>query len=293
MKEYPDVRPLKLGAKNNEVPLVVLGYGNFIHTVEEELREVCPVWTFALPNHVEFYIWNGNLNLLSVVNMARVYSDLILKYIPAKKVILAGHSFFGLVCFEVAHQLKETGVEAEFVILIDTHLKRAPSLKPGQQVFNFCRHGKLWQAVRHLLPRLAKQRAKHPQVNRQSEPVRIPDLKENTASMSQWAGSRQFIKWAECGCILTEIRRQAMLGYMVKPLLCKGILIRVEISENEILHGFLPDFGWGNYFRGGLTIEKTEGDHSSMVETPFKMNLAKKIRKIVLKKTKDAKLKYS
>lgn len=263
------------------MPLVVLGYGNFIHSVEEELREVCPVWTFVFPNHVEFCIWNGNLDFLSVVNMARVYTDLILKYIPAKKVILAGHSFFGLVCFEVVHQLKETGVETEFVILIDTHLKRAPSFKPGQQAVNFCRHGKLGQAIRLLLPGLAKQKAKHPQVIRQSQPVRIPDLKENTARLSQWAGSRQFIKWAECGSILTEIRRQAMLGYMIKPLLCKGILIRVEISENEILHGFLPDFGWREYFRGGLTIEKTEGDHSSIVEHPYKINLAKKIKKIV------------
>ena len=281
MTDYHDIKAIKLGAKNNEVPLVVIGYGAYIQKLEEELRQTRPVWMFMLPNHVEFYLWKGDSGFLTVENIASFYCDLIVKHIPDTKIILTGYSFFGLIAFEMAYQLNEAGLEVELVILFDTFLENGHRFQLPERMIYFFRHGKPKMAFEHLFLYLSKKIQKKKSVLLHQPPPKGSDLNQSSGNIKQWTESRHYIDWMECGPVLVKIRELAMRCYNIKPLACKGILFKVYLTENDILNGGLVDHGWSKQFKGGLQIIFTEGDHGSMVQPPHDLVLAKKMKEVL------------
>jgi acetoacetyl-CoA synthetase len=273
LRVYHDIKALNLGAKNDKAPLVVLGYGNFVFKIGEELKQICPVRVFPLPTHIDFYVWTGDPDLITVENMARVYHDLIVKQVPDRKIILAGYSFYGLLAFEVAQQLKGAGMEVQFIILLDTWLQRVPDVSLWKRMIYFFLEGKPIMAFRHLLLSLnATSVTNH---------TNTPHNQLNMGQWAEWAGADRFIEWKVCGNEIMKMRTIAQHRYFIKPLYCKGILIRAHPTKDDILRRVLKDFGWNRYFEGGLDIVETNGDHSTILDAPNMLMLAKKIREIL------------
>ena len=281
MTAYHDVKAIKLGAKNNEVPLVVIGYGAYIQRLEEELRQTRPVWMFMLPNHVEFYLWNGDSGFLTVENIARFFFNLIVEHIPDTKIILTGYSFFGLIAFEAASQLNNAGREVEQVILFDTFLENGQRFQLPKRMVYFFRHGKPKMAFEHLFLYLSKKVRKKNSTIQQQPSTIVSDLNQSFGDIERWAEFRHYINYNECGHVLVKIRGMAMRHYNIKPLACKGILFKVHLTEIDILNGSLVDHGWSKHFKGGLQIIFTEGDHGSMVQPPHDLVLAKKMKEVL------------
>jgi thioesterase domain-containing protein len=65
------------------------------------------------------------------------------------------------------------------------------------------------------------------------------------------------------------------------PLDCKGVLMRVKIKETEIINHIFPDYGWQKYFKAGLKIIETDGDHMGMIRQPNLQDLAKKLNTLL------------
>ena len=135
-QHHGDIELIKLGAVNNEVPLVIVGPGAFVYHLADEMKQSRPVYAFTLPNYVEVLAWKDDAAMITVDKLATIYTDLILKHIPAGRLMLAGHSFHGIIAFEVAQQLIKSGKNIEMIVMFDTKLKKQyPKLLPRMLYF--------------------------------------------------------------------------------------------------------------------------------------------------------------
>nr|NQU90526.1 AMP-binding protein [Bacteroidota bacterium] len=244
-----------LGAINDEAPLIFVGIGAYVHHIAEEMKQSRPVYAFDLSRHIELIAWDGNIDGLTIKHMAQVYTNLILKNISEKNIILAGHSFYGVLAFEVAHQLMAFGKKIYNVVLFDTYLKM------------------VYPPLLTRVYRLMQQNNMAPLQNEQP----AQDDKDVISMLNHLSENKEVVAWSDFEPYAQLIRKQAIKNYVPKPLPCKGLLLRAKALNTERIHNLNIDYGWRSYFKGGLEIAETDGEHLSIVQVPNIGVLAKKL----------------
>jgi thioesterase domain-containing protein len=165
-------------------------------------------------------------------------------------VILAGHCFGGMLAFEVARRLQESGMQVEAVLLLDTWMAQT----------TFVWRKKAW--LREHFGKLLKQ---GPLYLWRKGKRRIQLEKTELASRLELAIRDDFnvhVPWA----IIARIYEHAMNGYQSKPLATRGILFVSQDDWMSTAYRSLDDsLGASRVFTGGVEVINVPGNHVTVL----------------------------
>jgi len=222
-------------------------------------------WPLAWRNAVAA---NRTSGFPTMEQMAAPYAAALGAHAPATPCVLAGHSFAGLMAFEVAHQFVRQGGKVEMVILLDAWA-RYPA--PREVAWHQWRREWKEAPERPSTDRLAQSIA-----SRLRNSWRITRWLLGQEMYRVWPFLRRFrmnpddlmpvldeegmpLRWG----ILDRAYRKILESYRPRLLESRGVLFRSE--DNTVLRGFDDSQGWNNLFSRGLEIVPVIGDHISIV----------------------------
>jgi aspartate racemase len=207
---------------------------------------------------------------LSLEQIASRFVDALGKHLPQAPYGLAGHSFGGMLAFEVARQLVAAGHRVPFLAVIDTgpgwtrHLPAA-GVAPLAMAFLanlpawiaddlMCTHpskliGRALRRARSLTARLRRLSRSHAAPTRPAADALV-DLKR----MPQNVRDR------------IESNAKAFLDYVPEPYAGRVTVIRARCAP--LLQPRPADLGWGRWAGGGVKIHTVPGNHMSILDEP-------------------------
>jgi amino acid adenylation domain-containing protein len=192
------------------------------------------------------------------------YVTALKSHVHSSSCVLAGHSFAGLIAFEVAHEFQRQGGKVEMVILLDTLAKRLPArrLERWQQSWRRISGGRAskrfsnsvgsrlwrsWLVTRRILEKAAAKMFRVRHINRNGFTY---VLDEQGVPVSWEYLERVYSKVAE--------------SYEPSQLNSRGVLFRTS-SKDGLFGGYDDSLGWQGLFTEGLEIVPVLGDHHSMI----------------------------
>lgn len=195
--------------------------------------------------------------------------------------VLAGHSFSGLMAFEVAHQFNRSGGQVELVILLDSKAKYPPP------------HVVAWQKLKRDWTPSPDLRAPTPEISFSSvvgflsvfQWMLVRELKLLWHSFRQTAlGDLGPLtaKYDDLGtplhwAVVERVYFHAVKNYRLQRLDCRGVLFLAEPIEEKPARDLDGSMGWGNLFGRGLETLQMTGDHLTMMQRPHSLALAREI----------------
>jgi amino acid adenylation domain-containing protein len=239
------VRPavLQIKAGKSDVPVYFIGASAQEFELAR-LMENCPVFGVDVPwpsAWRDAVAANRKSEFQQLEKLATPYVAALSAHIRSSRCVLAGFSFFGLIAFEVAHQLGRQGTKVEMVVLFDSAAK-----KPSRLLVK-------WRKLRELL-RLSPNRLlgrMHEILKRKgkrivsfADPDDVPEPSELTALRDEHG---LFWEWV----LAQPLMEAAMESYRLRCLDSRGILVRVEPVDVD---DFDESLGWKNLFSEGLEI---------------------------------------
>jgi thioesterase domain-containing protein len=213
------------------------------------LQEGVPVYGLSFP---------ADSTVDSVQKLAEKHINAMRQAQPAGPYRLAGHSFGGLVAYEMAVQLNRNGESVEFLGLIDS-FRPDPSRDLTDEIPEIL--GLLLQGDDDLHahqddnPEHALEMAQH--VGQLLEQCKRMNLLPKHLSLEQVQERLRIYR----KCI------QAVQQYDAPPLSAPLYLFAVQDSSEQ-------DRGWSPLVRGQLHIEVVDGTHTSMIQMPHVRRLA-------------------
>jgi thioesterase domain-containing protein len=205
---------------------------------------------------------NQTSTLPGMEDLAAEHVSLIMKHQPTGGYLLAGHSFGGLLAFEIAHQLQRAGKRVEAVFLLDAWSKpwkRWPDFKLGSKsdIRNTFKNG-LGYLVTKSIRRLQFESRKLGLALKHSPP---PPKSDDLSDRVSWK-------------LQVKIYRNAVRGYRPRRLESRGVLFR---AKEPGPHPYVTDysFGWAGLFTRGLEIVDVPGTHHTLIQEPHIRTLAR------------------
>lgn len=188
------------------------------------------------------------LKLPPIESLAAHYIEELLLFQPKGPYFLVGHSFFGVVAFEMAQQLKKRGERDLLLVLIDTYVP-----KPSYIVYSFKDlFIKLIHLTRNEMVNLLIVLAK--KINRKIRlylhpPIYSPDTAFPSAIVN---------------LLLDNYSPKAYSGRVV---LFKAMEMKIGIFEKGMFKFVLPpEYGWRQLIGEELVVYETPGTHLSMLK---------------------------
>jgi thioesterase domain-containing protein len=177
---------------------------------------------------------------------------------------LLGFSFGGLVAYEIAQQLRASGLKVGVVGMLDT---RQPEWMDGVPALGSLRKRaflRLLAIYRHTYRRNGRLRYLWRRVSERL--LRASYRYKATTGLGAVASAERNVR---------EINRVAGIAYKVRPYAGKVTLFRVESDPMEQP---LPlDLDWGKFVKGGLKITRLPGDHGRILHQPGLGSLAREL----------------
>ncbi len=199
-------------------------------------------------------------NMPRLQDLAAAHAALIRSYKLPGPCLLAGHSFGGLLAFEVAHQLRREGIQVEMIFLLDSWAGGLPwwrklkglTLERAGKSLKF-RANRWWKGA---LARSAKAAGWLSDIsssrNRDrhgSEDINLPFGE---------------VTWE----ILSNVYRNARKNYRMHPLESRALLFRAQAGAAAHLYGIDGTMGWSGWFGGGVEVVDCPGDHFTLLKAP-------------------------
>jgi amino acid adenylation domain-containing protein len=200
----------------------------------------------------------------SMEQLVAPYVAALSAHTSSSSCVLAGHSFAGVIAFEMAHQFQRQGGHVDMVMLFDTSAryptarevawrqwrriwKQAPNGPSTDQLSQSkgSRLRRSWHTVQWMLGQEAR-KCFRGILSRPSNLTTMLD--EEGGPLPAWLIERLYTKILE--------------SYCPRPLGSRGILFRSELAFKE--YGMDDSLGWRNLFLPGLEIIPVVGDHLSM-----------------------------
>jgi amino acid adenylation domain-containing protein len=242
----------------------------------EMLDAELPIFSVGLAGDVA--PWGDQATLQDI---ASYYAAALRDAHPVGPLHLLGHSFGGMLAYEVACQLRQSGAEVGLVLVADTGpeqlrpstpwivLRNLPTLLAAlplwtrQFIFQTTAKEKLYELARKLRVwkcAVASKLKGGPVVQRLEEAL---DTRKVPADMKR----------------RMETNFNAFQFY--NPGSYAGRLVLFRATIRPLLNGFIPDFGWEHCVSGGIEIIDVPGDHMSMLEPPNSNVLAAKLQAVL------------
>ncbi len=208
---------------------------------------------------------NKTSSLPCMEDLAAPHATLIRSLQLSGPCLLAGHSFGGLLAFEVAHQLRREGIDVEMILLVDSWVK-SPLLRHRIKLLTWARAR--WALNRRL--KLLSSRAVRAtkRIVSDSQSGYAPD--SNREEVDQPFNELPFE-------LREKIYRNARNSYRLRRLESRGVLFRSHDRRLGPLVDADRTIGWKDLFAGGLEIVETPGDHLSLLEDPHILTLAQRV----------------
>jgi aspartate racemase len=223
---------------------------------------------------------SGDLaHLPSVEELAAPHTALILNHSQPGPCLLAGHSFGGLLAFEVAHQLQRAGRPVEMIFLLDSWVGSLPwwkkirvlNLNRAKKSLAF-RANRLWRKTQAEVSRVLERPA-----------VLFGDPSRSTAHLADVNAPFGQVPWE----VLSRVYRHAQKNYQLRPLASRAVLFRAQDSEFNHLFALDGNLGWSGLFRDGLEVVDIPGDHFTLLKSPNLQLLVQQLQ------TRTEKLKFA
>jgi acetoacetyl-CoA synthetase len=189
-----------------------------------------------------------------VEEMADAYVDTIRSIQPRGPYFLVGHSFGGLIAFEMARRLTDMGERVELLGLVDASFHHRCLPLPSRLVFLASRHLRYVRAgldppetrLSRYLRRISRRPAPPP-----PEPVMPPVHR-----------------------YVDQLGWEAFRAYRPAPYDGSAVLFFAEVRDPEL---FNPLPVWTRLVRGGLTVENISGGHVDAIAEPHVRVLAERL----------------
>jgi acetoacetyl-CoA synthetase len=178
----------------------------------------------------------------TIEEMADDYIEKIREVQPTGPYALAGYSFGGLVAYEMARRLSETGEELDFVGLVDAYVDHRCLPAPSRWIFPLIR------LRRSRLPSFLRDTA-----HRFAPDLRLPGQRTLTAPLPPVHRRLEKI----CGA--------ALEAYRPSPSPIGVVFFRGDEREADLCD---PLPVWSRLAMGGLTIEQLPGGHHAILAEP-------------------------
>jgi len=235
-----------LQEKGGGLPLFCVCGINIYQELADSLGASQPVYGIYVAEEQAFMnaVMAGEMSDLSVVHLAQLYCDAILRKQPEGPYQLAGISFGGLLAIEAARLLKEQGAEVSLVVLLDTILPSGIQ----RNVYSQFKKG--------LKGRLAKIKKCY----------KLSDNKEQ--------------QLAEMANLREKAYRQAMEAYSVAGDYYDGQVVLIKAKEQHWGAGVVlkDDYGWGDVVSSEIVVHEMAGDHLGIIKQPNVLQLAKQLK---------------
>jgi thioesterase domain-containing protein len=196
----------------------------------------------------------------TIEQLVAPYVAALSTHMTSASCVLAGHSFAGIIAFEMAHQFQKQGGQVDMVMLFDTSAKyptarevawrkcrqiwrRAPTDQPSRSVAS--RLQRSWQTVQWMLDQEAKKWFRG-----------ILSRPGTLTTMLDEDGTPLPTRLVE------RLYTKLLTSYRPRPLGSRGILFRSESGFE--MYGLDDSLGWRDLFVPGLDIIPVDGDHLSM-----------------------------
>ena len=194
--------------------------------------------------------------------MAAAHVSLIRARHRGGPLLLAGHSFNGLLAFEVAHQLSRMGTKVEMILLVDSWRKRPP--------LRYRLHRFSWARARLRVTRgIERLRLQAGRVAERIFP--IPNTRAALDLELEQFNQPFNLK------VVKKIYKNARSRYQVHELEGRAVLFRSQDSNFGLLLPSENTLGWKTLFTDGLEYVDVPGDHNTLLEDPHLLVLAQKI----------------
>lgn len=213
-------------------------------------------WVPLSPSVLEAATLNRTAALPSLEEMAAPHVALIQSQKPSGPCFLAGHSFNGLLAFEIAHQLHRAGRQVEMLLLLDTSLL---SLRWWKTLQGFS-----WTEGLNLAKDKASRLFSTRKLTRRTSnfPVSDPDSAGISNPAGEQANTYGSVPWK------TEQRiyRNARAKYRLRPVDCRAVLFRAEDSAASPAQTLKSAAGLGRLIARDLRIVDLPGNHQSIIQ---------------------------
>jgi thioesterase domain-containing protein/acyl carrier protein len=190
----------------------------------------------------------GELPAGNIEAMARLYLEAVRTRQPSGPYRLAGHSFGGVVAYEMAQQLLARGELVETLMLLD-------SPGPGQMPVRLESDADIEGYFQRMAPELFQQ-------------LFLRQGGEGS-SAAELPRSEVFLR------VFRE-NAAAMFAYAPRPY--AGRLVFFHARERDAINPQHPELAWIPLASEGVEVHVVPGDHSSMLRAPHVQSLAGKLR---------------
>jgi NADPH:quinone reductase-like Zn-dependent oxidoreductase/thioesterase domain-containing protein/acyl carrier protein len=213
----------------------------------------------------------------SVEAIAASYVKELLAVQPEEPFLLAGHSFGGIIAFEMARQLMSQGHRIALLTIIDSSPHARTSWNT-RRIRNFVLNLILWLWY-GILPRTPHQHYKafmrlFRRVKRKiAKLLGRPPAKSLEEEVAEQFAVFQVPERVRAVC---EGNFLAYLKY--RPPSYAGQVLLFRARAQPIFGEHNPDMGWGSFITGGLTIRHIWGTHDTILTEPTVRALAKELK---------------
>jgi amino acid adenylation domain-containing protein len=210
----------------------------------------------AIENRVE--------DLPTMEDLARPRVNLILQEPANGPCVLIGHSFCGLLAFEMARQLWSVGREVTAVVLLDSMATLSFSYRLRNFTRSRAKSAFAWR-LRDVMNQLSMG------IGNKSSASSSQRLGAIATELEPYQGSLFSLPWE----VHRRITGAALNGYRCRRSKGMGILVRAK-GDPRYLH--FKGMGWDGLFMDGLKMVDVEGDHLSLFADENVSVLAKAIQ---------------
>ncbi len=210
-----------------------------------------------------------------VEDIARFYVLQVKKIQPEGPYMFVGFSNGGLIAFEMAKQMRESGEDVSLVALLDSILLL--TFKKTDLVRRLKEHYKNWkrEGSSYVKQKIVK-RSYYIWLQKVTFLLfRIKSLyyKLIAKSGDMSIAFKEYVTWRE--------NHEASIRYNPEPYAGKVILFKSDHTSTEIDNIKDPQLGWGEVSLGGVEIINCPGDHVSMLTDPHVETVANKLRQAI------------
>ena len=202
------------------------------------------------------------------------YVDALSAHARTERCVLIGYSFHGLMAFEIARQVMAKGGKIDMIVMVD-----APAEYPPDYEIAWSNLRELWRTAPVPARRLATSLA----ITRWAAIEGARYLKRRFIECVLGDPGKLTAKLDTLGRPMTwqlieRLYANSILAYRLRPLACRGAVIRGERPEDCPSSNIDYAMGWSGLFSKDLEIIKVTGDHITMMrEYPHDLNLAREI----------------
>ncbi|WP_164001905.1 non-ribosomal peptide synthetase/type I polyketide synthase [Pyxidicoccus caerfyrddinensis] len=191
----------------------------------------------------------GEAHAGTIESMAALYLDAVRARQPSGPYLLAGHSFGGVVAYEMAQQLLARHEQVEQLVLMDT-----PG--PGQMPVSLGSPDEIQEYFRRMAPELFRELFLRPTGHEGSLETLLPR-------------SDVFLR-------VFQENAAAMFAYAPRPY--PGRLVFFHARERDATNPPHPELAWIPLATEGVEVHVVPGNHVTMLAEPHVRSLAKKLR---------------